>query len=372
MKILADRYLHHLEELLPADSELTTYDPDQGFPAHCTDFDALLIRTVTKINQDTLPEAGHLKFIGTATAGFDHVDLHHLNELGIRFTRSAGCNARAVAEYVLTTLFYWCDVRGMGPNQLTVGVVGAGQTGSALIRLLDLFGIQHRAYDPPKSNSEKGFTSCSEEDLLKCDLLSFHTPLTHDGDHPTYHLCSEKWLQKGFRLIINAARGGVVDEKALIKALGNGEVEDAILDVWEHEPLFSDEMAEASYIATPHIAGYSSQAKVRASRMVVEQLCDFFDLPLNPAAGSIEFTPPEPNYSERDNLPRFLWSSNQIKLYHQEMMMLIGLPNSIKGERFSKLRAKTPTRHEYATIIKAASLPGQIPQKANLFLEEDS
>lgn len=369
MKILADRYLHRLKELLPVQSELTTFDPSDGFPANCTDFDALLIRTVTKINPQTLPEAGRLKFIGTATAGFDHIDLRHLNRLGIRFGRSAGCNARAVAEYVLTSLLYWCDNRRVNPDRLTVGVVGAGQTGSALIRLLELFGIQYRAYDPPKSILEKGFTSWSESDLLSCDLLSFHTPLTHDGDHPTFHICSERWLQNGFRLIINAARGGVVDEKALIKALNSGLVEDAILDVWENEPLFSSEMAEASFIATPHIAGYSSEAKVRASRMVVEQLCNFFDLKPNPEAGSIEFTPPEPDYSESDNPARFLWANNQIEHYHQEMMKLSGLKNSLKGERFSKLRAETTTRHEYATIIRAASEPRKIPRKAHLFLE---
>lgn len=369
MKILADRYLHSLNRLLPEDAELTMYDPAAGFPGNASRFDALLIRTVTKINPDTLPEAGRLKFIGTATAGFDHVDRAHLNRLGIRFARSAGCNARAVAEYVLTSLLHWCRKNNTDPRTLTAGVVGAGQTGSALIHLLLLFDIPYLAYDPPLAAHDSGFQSCSERELMECDLLSFHTPLTSDGPHPTLHLCSDNWLQNRFRLIINAARGGVVDESALLRSLKSGEVEGAILDVWENEPRFSDTMAKNAFIATPHIAGYSSEAKVRASRMVVEELCRFFDLELNPDAEKVQFDSPEPVIPEDGELSSFLWGNHQIDLYHKDLLELCGLPEEEKGDQFSKLRAETPTRFEYSTILRQSQSLSGIPEKALLLME---
>ena len=277
MKVLADKYLYGLDQLLPEDFGLETYDPDQGFPPSVTQYDVLLIRTVTKLNAKTLPEAGELKFVGSATAGFDHVDVDHLNSLGIEFARSEGCNANAVAEYVLTALYRWCYLRDEEIENLKIGVIGCGNTGGSLIGYLQKLGIKYVPYDPPKAKREVNFVTAEIDELLSSDVLSFHTLLTQDGAYPTHHMCNKKWLENGFKLIINASRGGVVDEKALLESKRFGVVQDFVLDVWENEPVFFDEVAEQAFIATPHIAGYSREAKWKASEIVVRKWRSFLE-----------------------------------------------------------------------------------------------
>src|SRR5690554_2530369 len=171
MKILADHYLYKLSDLIPEDTGLERYIPEEGLPPGATDFDALLIRTVTKINPHTLPHAGNLKFIGTATAGFDHVDITHLEKLGIEFALSEGCNANAVAEYVLTVLYRWAEVSEISLPDKKIGIVGMGNTGGRIAGYLKMLNIEFAGFDPPKQEREPGFISCSTEELLGCDIL---------------------------------------------------------------------------------------------------------------------------------------------------------------------------------------------------------
>ncbi|MFO8127601.1 NAD(P)-dependent oxidoreductase, partial [Yoonia sp.] len=205
MKVLADKYLYKLRELIPADADLELYDPDDGFPENAKRYDALLIRTVTKINEQTLPEPGKLAFIGSATAGFDHVDVNYLNEMGVTFARSEGCNANAVAEYVITALYKWAAERGVDLSSNKVGIVGCGNTGGRVAGYLKKLGVQTVLYDPPKAKIDDDFESSSEKELLECDILTFHTPLTNSNSYPTEHMCSEEWLKHGFSLIVNTA-----------------------------------------------------------------------------------------------------------------------------------------------------------------------
>jgi erythronate-4-phosphate dehydrogenase len=371
MKILADQYLYRLDELIPDTFRLDRFDPAAGFPADAKNYDALLIRTVTKINDRTLPEAGNLTFIGTATAGFDHIDLHHLQHLGITFARSAGCNARAVAEYVVTGLYRWAETTGIDPTQKTVGVVGAGHTGSAVIRLLEKLGIPFVPFDPPKALREPGFSSAPPGELMACDILTFHTPLTGSGPHPTRHMCDHRWLKSRFDLIINAARGGVVNETDLLASLQKGETGAAIQDVWENEPLFSDDVARRSLIATPHIAGYSREAKTRASRMVTEALCRHFGV-TPPASFREEQLPPEIlNRDIPERFARFLWNFNQIDRYDTEQRKLIGLPDAEKARKFACLRAETPTRFEFQSILKALEPSAGLPSECDVFRDDE-
>jgi erythronate-4-phosphate dehydrogenase len=273
MKIIADQYLYKLDEMLPPEAELVRYNPDDGFPEQAVEFDALLIRTVTKINPQTLPNAGRLRFIGSATSGFDHVDTDHLDNLGINFTRSEGCNANAVGEYVITVLYKWAQERGVNLNTNAIGIVGCGNTGGYVNRYMNRLGIKTVLYDPPKAERDGNFRAAGLADLLSCDILTFHTPLSSTGPDPTFHICSDEWLNHGFDLIINSARGGVVDERALLDAHAKGRIRDFILDTWEREPVFSDEVASEAFIATPHIAGYSKQAKWKASELVAREMC---------------------------------------------------------------------------------------------------
>lgn len=367
MRILADKYLYALDQLISTDFELTTYDPDLGFPDDVTGYDVLLIRTVTKLNPETLPKAGNLKFVGSATAGFDHVDVEHLNNLGIEFARSEGCNANAVAEYVLTAIYRWGQLRKEDVENLKIGVVGCGNTGGSLIRYLKKIGIDFVPYDPPKAERESDFISAGLDELLSCDILSFHTPLTFLGQHATFHLCDQDWLKKEFRLVINSSRGGVVDEQDLMGAKDDNLVGDFVLDVWENEPVFSDEVANQALISTPHIAGYSREAKWKASEIVVQKMHEFFGKPYSPP--NQKERPEETGLAGPDGMTfaDFLWKNHKIDYYDRKLRELIGLPDQEKARKFADLRSNTETRFEFRTIIEQYSNREKLPEEIKFF-----
>lgn len=367
MKILADKHLYALDQLIPDAFDLETYDPEDGIPVNAAKFDAFLIRTVTKIDAETLPKTGNIKFIGSATAGFDHVDIHHLNSLGIEFARSEGCNANAVAEYVLTVLYRWGQLRKEEVKNLKIGVVGCGNTGGSLITYLKKLGIDYVLYDPPKAEREENFVSANLDELLSCDVLSFHTPLTDSDPHPTFHLCSEEWLKHAFKLILNASRGGVVDEKALLEAKRLGLVRDFVLDVWENEPAFSDETADQTLIATPHIAGYSREAKWKASEIVVRKMVEFFGEQYSLPSQNEKPDPSSLPLPDEMSFADFLWKNHKIEIYDKKLRELIGLSSNEKGQKFAELRSNTPTRFEFRTVTDQYLNKEKLPEKVKIF-----
>ncbi|TVR17117.1 MAG: 4-phosphoerythronate dehydrogenase [Balneolaceae bacterium] len=366
MNILADQFLYRIRDFSPDGCKCTLFDPADGFPKYASSFDALLIRTVTKINHETLPFGGNLKFIGTATAGFDHIDRTHLNNLGIAFARSEGCNSNAVGEYVLTSLLKWAESNRQSINKLRIGIVGCGYTGTAVNYYLKKIGFETVLYDPPKAGRIPAFKSAPLEQLLDCNVLTFHTPLTTSGKNKTLHLCGKEWLDNGFKLIINSARGGVVDENALLNAKEHGTVDDFILDVWENEPDFLDEAAKQAFIATPHIAGYSREAKFRASEIVIAKLCKFFGL--KRSAVKFDAAPPDVKQPKEKTFASFLWENHQISLYHRGLRELIGLSSELKSSQFATLRSQTETRFEFASILKKSSENIGFPKEAEIFL----
>ena len=280
IRLLADR--HILLDLTPLSQhlEVSLYDPVEGIPANVDQFDALLVRTVTPVNETTLPEnPGRLSFIGSATAGLDHVDQPWLEKQGITFANSPGCNAVAVGEYVATSVLIWSLETATQLSGLTAGVVGAGHAGSAAGERLERLGLETVYYDPPREERDPAFRSSTLEEVLSCDLLTFHTPLTNDGPYPTRHWLNHDKLEiHPYKLVINAARGGIIDELALLEAKRGDQVQNYVLDVWENEPLFDDILLANALIRTPHIAGYSLQAKRKASIMVLESLFRHFGI----------------------------------------------------------------------------------------------
>ena len=366
LRVAADQYLQNVEELLPDGVDLFRFDPSDGPPGNITNYDALLIRTVTPINPQTLPETGKLKFIGTATAGTDHIDQAYLEKKGIQFSQSEGCNANAVAEYIITVLYRWAEKLNIELKQKTVGIVGCGHTGSAVIKLLNRLDIKYIAYDPPKEIREEGFVSASESELISADILTFHTPLTDSGAYPTKHLGGYDWLSRGFDLIINASRGGVVDEDALLELYQKGIIGNYILDVWENEPDFSDKVAKHAFIATPHIAGYSTEAKFQASEIVLKRLLSFFGLKPNDQAKPAPFNPNDFKFYPEASFAGLMWQNNQVHYYDTELRKLIGFPSKKKSKAFAKLRSETKLRHEYRAMIKKLA-PAGIPKKFEVF-----
>lgn len=363
MKILADQYIFQLASLIPDQLQLDFFDPERGLPAEVTEYDALLIRSVTSVNKNTLPVSGKISFIGTATAGYDHLDLDYLKSLEIKAAIASGCNANSVAEYVVTSIFRWASTQGKQLTNLKAGIVGAGNVGTRLNTILQRLNIATVLYDPPRQEREPAFQSAALAEILDCDILSLHTSLTHKGPHATYHLCNKTWLDRGFDLVLNTARGGVVNEKDLLSAFKEQRVGNYILDAWENEPDFSDEMARHAFIATPHVAGYSKESKRRATEMVVNKFCDYFGIPagdFDTAAG----TEADPDYSVPD-LPfdDFLWRVHNMEHYDLELRKLIGLPSHKKKLLFAKLRSETELRNEFQKIAKVVNeekLPAQI------------
>ncbi|MEO1021400.1 MAG: 4-phosphoerythronate dehydrogenase [Bacteroidota bacterium] len=338
INVLADRHLYQLSSFLPDTAEIQWFDSLKGIPDVNRDIHALLVRTVTPVNARTFGELpASLTFVGTGSAGSDHIDHAYLEQQKITVADAKGCNANAVAEYVITAILLWKEAQSL--DQIgTVGVVGAGHTGSAVIRLLQKLGIEYAIYDP--------FLGCgSPEEVLACPVLTFHTPLTKDGPYPTVHwLNEEKMATSTFELVINAARGGVIDEDALQKAQQAGSVKQVVLDVWEGEPDFNPGLAHSAFIATPHIAGYSEQAKLNASRIICAKLSQHFGLNEYPPEQAYErkrmqLTPPF--HSLREQLSQL----HPMLAYDIQLRRIANQPE--KARLFTSLRVEHPYRWEY-------------------------
>ncbi|MFH5883078.1 4-phosphoerythronate dehydrogenase [Halalkalibaculum sp. DA3122] len=370
LTVFADQHLFKAREIVPDEIDLRFYDPEKGLPAPLDEVDALLIRTVTGINAGTLGEPPPtLKFVGTGSAGTDHVDTDFLAAHGIRFAHSAGCNARSVAEYVVTSLIIWSDRNNIDLEQEIIGIVGVGHVGTVLQQMCDDLGWQHILFDPPRAEREKAFKSAELVELLEASILTFHTPLHDHGVHSTYHWLNHEYLaDHRFKLVINTSRGGVVDEQALLRAISSGTVDDMIIDVWENEPNFDNEVAENAFIATPHIAGYSVQAKYRATKMVVDQMIEHFslDLPVNKLTNSKEAVCFEGQDIETLSLAQVLQQVHPVQQYADALNKLVGLAIDLKKKRFNRLRTSMPFRNEYTFLKVPEPLVRRFPVLSKL------
>lgn len=347
IKILADQNIYKIADFLPKDTDLTFYDPANGIPdAH--GFDAMIIRTVTKLNPTTFNVPDSLKFIGTASSGSDHVDIDQMNKSGVHFVDAKGCNARAVAEYVLTALLLLREQKGVSIDQLRYGIIGAGAVGSAVAELFDSFGLQYILHDPPRALLDPDFKSSSMEEILQCDVLTFHVPYSEAGEFQTrYWLDELKLKDHSFKVIINAARGGIINEQAVLNAYNAGRIEHLIIDVWENEPDFNPDFVHPAFIVSPHIAGYSHQAKLNASRIVMAKFCEYFGLEL-PNTDHLYDTKHLELAHLKYDLEDLLLRLHPIKEYDAALRDLIGRKD--KKELFAKLREDRPYRYEYTSL----------------------
>ena len=242
--------------------------------------DVLLVRSVTNVNRALL-EGSKVRFVGTCTIGTDHLDLDYFNEAGICWSSAPGCNARGVVDYVLGSLMTLAEIEGADLTQRTYGVVGAGEVGGRLIKVLKGLGWNVKVCDPPRQAAEGGDYLSLEQIIEQCDVISLHTPLTRSGDSATWHLFDQQRLQqlKQGAWLINAARGPVVDNVALREVLLEREDLQAVLDVWEKEPEVDVALAELCVLATPHIAGYSLDGKQRGTAQIYQAYCAFSGQP---------------------------------------------------------------------------------------------
>lgn len=240
------------------------------------DADVLLVRSITQVNEELLSANNKISFVGTATIGMDHIDQAYLKKRKIEFHSAPGCNAISVAEYVISSLIVLTERYLLDLNNITIGIVGGGNTGSRLSEKLLALGISHKICDPllEKCNEEQR-TFSSLDEVLKCDVISLHVPKTTEGEYPTYHLLNEKRLSKltNKQILINTCRGEVVDNKALLLLKEHGHGLKLVLDVWEQEPDILTSLIQYTEIATAHIAGYSLEGKARGTEMLYQALC---------------------------------------------------------------------------------------------------
>lgn len=281
MKILVDENMPYARELFSRTGTVVAV-PGRPVPqVELDDADGLMVRSVTKVNAELLG-GKPVKFVGTATAGTDHIDETFLQEQGIGFSAAPGCNAIAVVEYVFSALLLLAERDGFLLKDRTVGIVGVGNVGGRLQARLEALGIRTLLCDPPRADrgDEGEFLPLSEL-VAKADILTFHTPLFKQGEYKTLHLADEALLLalKPDTILINACRGPVVDNAALLKVLQQRHDLSVVLDVWEPEPELSLPLLEKADIATAHIAGYTLEGKARGTTQVFEAWTQFLGQP---------------------------------------------------------------------------------------------
>jgi len=241
----------------------------------CRSADILLVRSVTHVNQSLL-SGSRISFVGSATAGIDHIDQNALRQQGIHFRHAPGSNADSVVEYVLTALILLSTLKTKPLDQLTLGIIGCGHVGGRLARRAPALGLKILKNDPPLAQQDSsGFVDLHTL-LTKSDILTFHVPKAPD----TYHMISdaELRLMKPGAWILNTSRGDVIDNQALKIQLSLENLDACVLDVWENEPTPDVELLKKVTFATPHIAGHSVDGKLLGTIMLYQAVTEYFGL----------------------------------------------------------------------------------------------
>lgn len=297
MKILIDENMPYAEQLFSQLGDVVLKSGRTLTADDLVDVDALMIRSVTKVNAALIAKANKLKFVGTATAGMDHVDQARLKEKGIFFTAAPGCNKVGVAEYAFSVMMVLAQQHGFSVFDKTVGIIGAGQVGSYLQQCLEGIGIKVLINDPPKQEQGDSRTFTPLDTLIEqADIITLHTPITRDGEHPTHHMFDAARLNslRGDQILINAARGPIVDNTALKARLLKNDGFIAALDVFEFEPEVDMELLPLLAFATSHVAGYGLEGKARGTTMIFNSYCEFLNKELNAHASELLPTAPVP------------------------------------------------------------------------------
>jgi len=351
-RIYADQHIYEASRFLLPEFELFTYSGQPDF-SQLHHFDALFVRTVTQLNKeiiDTLPKS--IKHVGTASAGFDHIDIEALKEKGISFYSAAGCNANAVAEYIQIVLLWWSLLEQKNLSNKTIAIIGVGHVGSQVSLLCEKMGMKTVLFDPPKQEKDDSFISADLKDVLKADIISFHVPFDSSTKH---YFREELFATSHYELVINAARGGVIDESFLLKTLKSKQVENCIIDCWENEPAFNTELMDKAFVATPHIAGYSEQAKLAASSMIFSQL--YQELNCSSSITTETFNTSETNVNpistsisakvfENKAIEAFSYFHNFLE-YDYQLRSISFLERTEHAKRFSLLRTQIQFRNEF-------------------------
>ncbi len=357
MKIVVDENIPMAEQCFGVLGEVVTLPGRDMEASQLTDADALIVRSITQVNEELLAGTS-VKFVGTATIGVDHIDETYLKNNNIGFSSAPGCNATSVAEFVMTALLELEYIREFKLANKTVGIIGLGNVGSRLKMIFERLGLKVLACDPPKQEQGvKGLVSADE--AWQADIVTLHVPYNADGVHATHHLANKQRLQNMVEgaVLINTSRGAVVDNWALSQVLEERYDLSAILDVWEGEPFLNLELASQVDVATPHIAGYSFDGKVRGTWMIYQSLCEFLNKPV--VINENDLVEENLNItldfaSDQAETPKnardVLWRVYDIREDDVGLRSSLQLPRAQRALGFDALRKKYRIRREYHTV----------------------
>ncbi len=389
MNILYDDNMPYAPEYFSHLGEAQSFSAGHISDIALANCEALLVRSTTKVDGKLLQKAPKLRYVATATAGFNHLSLDALEAANIHWYAAGGCNARAVAEYIFAALFVLAEQQHFVLENKRLAIVGAGNVGKALIAFAEALDMSLIVYDPPRAQIDPSFHSASFDEVLKADIISLHVPLVKAGPYPTEHMFNADVLAalSSEQILINACRGEVLDNKALLSAMRKDKegMPTVVLDCWENEPTVDTELLPYLAFATAHIAGHSLEGKAKGTDMVYQDLCRFLAL--------------APNHVLDDFLPSFDWPSELAKqsktehdLGHDDLSAQAIITAAIKSmydianddsyfrlymaksPSFSKIRRDYPVRREWpaATIAIKHKSAASTLKKLGFRLANDS
>jgi len=316
------------------------------------DIDALFVRSTTKVDAKLLQKANKLQFVATATAGFNHLDIDYLEDRNVKWYAAGGCNATAVAEYVISAIFQLAYEDKFDPFAKKLAIIGAGNVGTALAGILRGLQIDYILCDPPLQAAGDNRSFVNFEVAMQADIICLHTPLVTKGDYPTWHMFDNKQLSNlsEHQYLINACRGEVIDNKALLGCFERGKKLNVVLDVWENEPLIKHDLIPHVRIATAHIAGHTLEGKARGTSMVYDAFCSHLNT--QSVLKLEQFLPDFDN-----NLSMDLSISPFNQLFHMVKYMYdikkddgIFRARMAKSESFAEIRKHYPVRREFSAV----------------------
>ncbi len=347
MKIIADKNIPYLKGILEKYGDVEYLAGSEFTKQSVKEADTLIVRTVTYFGKEIL-EGSNVKLICSATIGYDHIDTKYCEEHGITWKNAPGCNSGSVMQYIISALIVLAKKQNFDLKNKTIGIVGVGNVGKKVAKACELLGMHILLNDPPREETEDLTDNFVSLDIIKkeADIITFHTPLTKEGKHKTYHFADKNFFTSLSKkpVIINSARGGIIDPEAIKEAINKGQVSATIIDCWENEPDIDTQYLKIVDIATPHIAGYSADGKANATRMSLENLCDYWRLSKEPIKQIkvSDIIDSEINGSTTSLEDIILKTYNPVN----DCKNFVSSPES-----FSLLRGNYPLRREYEAYI---------------------
>lgn len=346
MKIVVDQNIRGAGSTFGLHSRLEVVDGRKLRAEQLVDTDVLIIRTTTRVDKQLLQDSA-VGFVGTTSIGTDHLDIDWLEQQGITWASAPGCNADSAAQYTLAMMWLACERLGCRLTDQRVGIIGRGNVGSRVQRLLAALGVESVANDPPLADLGESDLVSLEEAVAQ-DIVCLHVPLNRTGAHPTYRFIAAQELARmsDHALLVNTARGNVIDGKALMAELEEGRLH-AALDVWPGEPEFSSDLLESTTVATPHVAGYSDDGKRNGTQLVYQAFCEWADLPpfqqSEPSIGHLELD----IAAGEAAISKALDAACFVRRHDDEMRALSTLAPDDRATEFDRLRREYPPRRDF-------------------------